>query len=390
MNQKNTENPVLRLLIATPEIVNFLRSNEQHLFRHKDELDLDFDVLDADGMAVIRDRIASIFPGQALVPLFHPVLVQALKAQLQAQAKECGTLDLPLDLRPILFNNRTRNCICEYCGKLIPIAVKKTWERIAGRSKNYHMDCAEKLGKLQDMYLEDGAADLLVLVPVDDHVFVQLATILLRLASDYLSARDLFEAHKDAFSRSFPRILSFNPITGAISWEKVRSQVEEILLEAFQQRYEEMAINISEHFRDSKLANEALMIGVMLCDQSKPEQIPSGGLEFERECEKLLRDAEFTVEPTPMSGDFGVDLLARKNGLTYAIQCKCYGIPVGISAVQEAAAGRLHYMADYAVVVVANSGFTTQARRLAESNSVLLIGPAQLAGLQDLARGLIR
>src|SRR5262249_40520131 len=154
---------------------------------------------------------------------------------------------------------------------------------------------------------------------------------------------------------------------GAISWDKVRNQMEEILAEGFQQRYEEMAINISEHFRDSRLANEALIIGMMLSDQSNPEPIPSDGLEFERECEELLRDVEFTVERTPMSGDFGVDLLARKNGLTYAIQCKCYGIPVGISAVQEAAAGRLQYMADYAVVV-ADSGFTTQARRLAESN----------------------
>src|SRR5262249_48471921 len=160
-----------------------------------------------------------------------------------------------------------------------------------------------------------------------------------------------FEAHKEGFIRAFPRVLSFNPVTNAISRDKVRKQMEEILEEGFRQRYDEMAINISEHFRDSRLANEALMIGMMLIDQSKPQINSLDGVGFERECEKSLCEAGFTVERTPMSGDFGVDLLARKGSLTYAIQCKYYVTPVGISAVQEAAGGRQHYAADCAVVV---------------------------------------
>ncbi|HUY80640.1 MAG TPA: restriction endonuclease [Acidobacteriaceae bacterium] len=223
---------------------------------------------------------------------------------------------------------------------------------------------------------------------VDDLVYFQLAIVIMRLASDYLSARDLFEAHKEAFIKAYPRVLSFNPLTGAVSWEKARRQMAEILEEGFRERYDDMAIENSEHFRDSRLANEALMISMMLIDQDKPQLPTSDGLEFEQECEGLLSEAGFIVERTPISGDFGADLLARRNDLTYAIQCKHYGTPVGVSAVQEVAAGCLHYAADCAVVV-ASSGFTAQARRLAESNSVLLIDPSELGRLEDLARALL-
>lgn len=232
-------------------------------------------------------------------------------------------------------------------------------------------------------HLASEAGDLRL--SVDDLVYFQLALILMRLASDYLSAYDLLEGHREGFTRAYPRVLAFNPVTSAVSWDTVRKQMEEILEEGFRQRYDEMAITVSPHFRDSRLANEALMIGMMLIDGHESKNDSPPGLAFESECETVLHGGGFTVERTPMSGDFGVDLLARKNGLTYAIQCKCYSVPVGVSAVQEAAAGRLHYTADCAVVV-ASSGFTNQARRLAETNAVLLIGPPQLAELEHLSR----
>jgi hypothetical protein len=225
-------------------------------------------------------------------------------------------------------------------------------------------------------------------LPVEDLVFFQLAIIAMRLASDYISAYDIFKAHEDNLVKAYPRIITFNPVTNRISWDKVRRQAQEILEEAFLQRYDEMAAINSDFYRESKLANEALMIGMMIVGHRNVEADLPDGLAFEGECEELLKSAEYSVQRTPMSGDYGVDLVARKNGLTYAIQCKYYGIPVGISAVQEAAAGRVHYLADCAVVV-AHSGFTIQARRLAESNAVLLIGLSQLTQLQELARSLI-
>lgn len=223
---------------------------------------------------------------------------------------------------------------------------------------------------------------------LQDLVFFQLAIILMRLASDYINACDLFELHKDGFRKAYPRVLEFNAITNAVSWEKVRKQMEQVLEDAFRQRYEEMAMTHTTFYSDSRLANEALTIGMFLADQNKTQPDIPNGLAFEQECEGLLKEAGYVVERTSISGDFGIDLVARRNGLTYAIQCKYYGTPVGVSAVQEATAGRLHYLADCAVVV-ARSGFTMQARRLAESNSVLLIGSSQLAGLQDLAHALL-
>jgi hypothetical protein len=64
---------------------------------------------------------------------------------------------------------------------------------------------------------------------VDDLLFFQLAIILMRLASDYISACDLFESHKEGITRAYPRVLAFNPITNAVSWDKVRSQMQEVL-----------------------------------------------------------------------------------------------------------------------------------------------------------------
>lgn len=54
------------------------------------------------------------------------------------------------------------------------------------------------------------------------------------------------------------------------------------------------------------------------------------GLEFEQFCAQLLRDNGFNhVEVTKGSGDFGIDILAEKMGVTFAIQCKCCQSKVG-------------------------------------------------------------
>ena len=49
------------------------------------------------------------------------------------------------------------------------------------------------------------------------------------------------------------------------------------------------------------------------------------GHEFEYFCADLLEKRGFEeVEVTKGSGDYGVDILAEKDGVTYAIQCKRY------------------------------------------------------------------
>lgn len=96
------------------------------------------------------------------------------------------------------------------------------------------------------------------------------------------------------------------------------------------------------------------------------------GHEFEYFCADLLKERGFLeVEVTKGSGDYGIDILAEKEGVTYAIQCKRYTAPVGVKAVQEAYAGRDYY--DRMVgAVMTNQYFTTPAVEAAKKLKILL------------------
>ena len=96
------------------------------------------------------------------------------------------------------------------------------------------------------------------------------------------------------------------------------------------------------------------------------------GHDFEYYCAELLKKSGFgDVEVTRGSGDYGVDILAEKDGVTYAIQCKCYTSPVGVGAVQEAYAGRDYY--DRMVgAVLTNQYFTQPAVEAAQKLKILL------------------
>lgn len=96
------------------------------------------------------------------------------------------------------------------------------------------------------------------------------------------------------------------------------------------------------------------------------------GPEFEFFCADLLRNHGFDeVEVTKGSGDYGIDILAEKDGVTYAVQCKRYSAPVGVKAIQEAYAGRDYY--DRMVgAVMTNQYFTTPAVEAAKKLKILL------------------
>lgn len=85
------------------------------------------------------------------------------------------------------------------------------------------------------------------------------------------------------------------------------------------------------------------------------------GEEYEIMCCQRLRQYGFThIETTPRSGDHGIDILARRAGKKYAIQCKYYSSPVGNHAVQEAFSGCAYYRYDIPVVLT-NNTFTKNA-----------------------------
>ena len=96
------------------------------------------------------------------------------------------------------------------------------------------------------------------------------------------------------------------------------------------------------------------------------------GHDFEYYCADLLSAYGFQdVEVTRGSGDFGVDILAKKEDITYAFQCKCYDKPIGVKAVQEVYAGKDYY--DRMIgVVITNQYFTEPAIKLASKLNVIL------------------
>ena len=121
----------------------------------------------------------------------------------------------------------------------------------------------------------------------------------------------------------------------------------------------------------------AAAAGVVLCRRFRKryaddELDEMEGLDFEYYCAELLRNRGFIeVEVTKSSGDYGIDILAEKEGVTYAIQCKRYNAPVGVKAVQEAYAGRDFY--DRMVgCVLTNQYFTQPAVDAAQKLKVLL------------------
>ena len=96
------------------------------------------------------------------------------------------------------------------------------------------------------------------------------------------------------------------------------------------------------------------------------------GIAFEELiCEILVANGFELAENTPATGDYGVDILARQNGITYAIQCKRYHEPVGIEAVQQVYAGRAYYECHVALVLT-NQTFTAPAQKLADKLGVVL------------------
>ena len=96
------------------------------------------------------------------------------------------------------------------------------------------------------------------------------------------------------------------------------------------------------------------------------------GHDFENFCSEVLEHAGFSsVEQTPASGDFGVDILAVKDGVTWAFQCKYYDKPVGTKAVQEVYSGRDFYHCMVGAVMT-NNEYTKNAIKMAEELNILL------------------
>ncbi|WP_394795085.1 restriction endonuclease [Armatimonas sp.] len=101
------------------------------------------------------------------------------------------------------------------------------------------------------------------------------------------------------------------------------------------------------------------------------------GKTFEERLALLFTGQGYTVELTPYRGDWGADLIIRRDQTKTVVQAKRYKQSVGVRAVQEAFAAKAKYKCSEAMVVT-NSTFTKQAIELARANKVTLMDREQL------------
>lgn len=96
------------------------------------------------------------------------------------------------------------------------------------------------------------------------------------------------------------------------------------------------------------------------------------GVAFEKYVGKLLKMQGYSVRFTPASNDFGVDIIAKKEADTYAIQLKRYSRSVGRMAITDAIGGLAKYGCTKAMAIT-NTYFTSSARELAAVNNCILV-----------------
>ncbi len=103
------------------------------------------------------------------------------------------------------------------------------------------------------------------------------------------------------------------------------------------------------------------------------------GAEFEEYLAFLFRRRGFTnVTTTRLYGDFGADLVAKKDNIKYAIQAKRWRGLVGVDAVYQVLGGKDYYGCQ-GTIVVTNSKFTYQAEQLAQKSNTTLVNGDTLA-----------
>lgn len=96
------------------------------------------------------------------------------------------------------------------------------------------------------------------------------------------------------------------------------------------------------------------------------------GVDFELLLSERFRALGFQVESTPITGDYGADIIVEDtNGTRFVIQCKRFASKVNLKAVQEVTAAVKHYSADYGIVAT-NNEFLPSAKELAKTNHIEL------------------
>lgn len=148
-------------------------------------------------------------------------------------------------------------------------------------------------------------------------------------------------------------------------WHEEREREKRAWLEKREREEKAQLEQELQEQEQQKLIQEVMTTGVNAVDKME-------GHQFENYCAGLLYKLNFSnIEVTKGSGDQGVDIIAEKDGVRYAIQCKCYSSALGNTPIQEVNAGKQFYHCHVAVVLT-NQYFTSGAKALAAATGVLL------------------
>lgn len=101
-------------------------------------------------------------------------------------------------------------------------------------------------------------------------------------------------------------------------------------------------------------------------------------LEFEVYVGKLLKHRGFTNVQLTERYDYGVDVVAEKDGVRWGVQVKRYNHMVRAEAVRQVVTALIRYKCDRAMVVT-NNVFSRPAKELAADNKCVLIDRDVLA-----------
>ncbi len=129
--------------------------------------------------------------------------------------------------------------------------------------------------------------------------------------------------------------------------------------------------HLVNHYRTQSKKNRLRSLQIANIDAMK-------GDDFEHYLAILLKHRGFKTKVTPRSGDFGVDIVATKGGVKYAIQAKRHKEKIPRNAVSDVVAGKQHYGCHKAMVIT-NNYFKPAAIKLAQSTDCELVDRDKLA-----------
>lgn len=106
------------------------------------------------------------------------------------------------------------------------------------------------------------------------------------------------------------------------------------------------------------------------------------GLEFEHRVAGLLKNQGYTNVRLTEKYDYGVDIIANKDGIRWGIQVKRYSGIVKADAVRQVVTALRSYNCDRAMVI-SNANYSKIAMELAMHNGCVLLGRSELLQLMS-------